>query len=63
MLYNTAMVNAMSRPSEILTCDRCHLAFLSYEGYEEIKGEGLVCSYCIEEEIIFSEDNEKVELE
>lgn len=34
----------------VIICDRCGLDFFDYEGYEEIKDEGIVCSYCIDEE-------------
>ena len=33
----------------MMDCDRCGQPFFDYEGYEE-KQEGIVCSYCIDEE-------------
>lgn len=47
----------------VLHCDRCHLDFFDYQGWEEIKGEGTVCMDCIieEEERQAEEDNAKVE--
>jgi hypothetical protein len=34
----------------VLHCDRCHLEFMDYIGYENIDGEGIVCMDCIVEE-------------
>ena len=48
----------MKSTSEVLICDRCGLKFFYYEGYEEFEDEGVVCSHCIDEEHIMSE-NEK----
>ena len=34
----------------MMDCDRCGQPFFDYEGYEESQ-EGIVCSYCIDEEL------------
>jgi len=39
----------------MITCDRCHQPFFDYEGYEEVPDEGVVCSYCLDEEIDLEE--------
>ena len=44
----------------VIDCDRCGLSFFDYEGYEEIEGEGIVCSYCIEEEELEKEEQERM---
>ena len=40
----------------MMDCDRCGQPFFDYEGYEE-KQEGIVCSYCIDEELAQEEDS------
>ena len=37
----------------MMDCDRCGQPFFDYEGYEE----GIVCSYCIDEELTQEEES------
>jgi len=39
----------------MMDCDRCGQPFFDYEGYEE-RQEGVVCSYCIDEEVVVVEE-------
>lgn len=39
----------------MMDCDRCGQPFFDYEGYEE-RQEGIVCSYCMDEEILQEEE-------
>jgi uncharacterized Zn finger protein (UPF0148 family) len=34
----------------MMKCDRCGLPFFDYEGYTDVEDEGIVCSYCVDEE-------------
>ena len=45
----------------VLHCDRCHLEFFDYQGYEEVKGEGTVCLDCIIEAEDVEEELQKYE--
>jgi len=47
----------------VLHCERCHLEFFDYQGYEEIKGEGIVCLDCIIEAEDVEEERQKYEKE
>ena len=40
----------------MMDCDRCGQPFFDYEGYEE-KQEGIVCSYCMDEELTHDEES------
>jgi uncharacterized Zn finger protein (UPF0148 family) len=40
----------------MMDCDRCGQPFFDYEGYEE-KQEGIVCSYCMDEELVQEEES------
>jgi uncharacterized Zn finger protein (UPF0148 family) len=42
----------------MIICDRCHQPFFDYEGYEEVKDEGVICSYCLDEEVMLEEERE-----
>ena len=44
----------------MMDCDRCGQPFFDYEGYEE-KQEGIVCSYCIDEEPVREEEDSSEE--
>ena len=46
----------------VLHCDRCHLEFFDYQGYEEIQGEGTVCLDCIIEAEEAEEERQKYEV-
>ncbi|MAG26755.1 hypothetical protein CMI47_14535 [Candidatus Pacearchaeota archaeon] len=42
-------------------CDRCHLQFMEYIGWEVLPDEGVVCGYCIDEAAISADEEERYE--
>jgi formylmethanofuran dehydrogenase subunit E len=40
-------------------CDRCGDYFMDHTEFKEIKEEGLVCEFCIEEDEIMAEDDDE----